>query len=281
MSQFQQQPKLAFATDRIKLLKQNLRQHPIYERLTSWDEVRQFMEVHVYAVWDFMSLLKSLQQEICGCELPWTPPRDPLAARLINQIVLDEESDLAPDGSYKSHFQLYLEAMEQMQCSRRGIQALLLRISELSRTRQTALANQGAVGPFTLSQRETQYLFTDHDLPPPAADFMRNTLASIGTPLAVRAAVFFYGREEIIPQMFLAMVNRLPEGGSAPLLIDYLKRHITTDHEVHGPMAQRLLEHLFMETDQKNLLLLAQEHVEKALEARIALWNGICEILPA
>ena len=50
------------------------------------------MESHVFAVWDFMSLLKSLQALLTCTK--WKPNMDSKSARLINQIIVDEESDL-------------------------------------------------------------------------------------------------------------------------------------------------------------------------------------------
>jgi hypothetical protein len=67
--------------------------HPVFRRLTSVTALRIFMEHHVYAVWDFMSLLKALQRAVTCIELPWVPCGDPAARRFINEIVLDEESD--------------------------------------------------------------------------------------------------------------------------------------------------------------------------------------------
>ena len=70
------------------------------------------MASHVFCVWDFQSLLKALQRNLTCVELPWLPSGDPLARRLINEIVLDEESDEMPGGGYLSHFELYLNAMD-------------------------------------------------------------------------------------------------------------------------------------------------------------------------
>jgi len=69
------------------------------------------MEAHVWAVWDFQSLLKAMQRHLTCVSLPWLPTADAEARRLANEIVLDEETDILPDGSYASHFELYLQSM--------------------------------------------------------------------------------------------------------------------------------------------------------------------------
>ena len=73
--------------------------HPLYARLNSEQAIANFMETHVYAVWDFMSLVKALQIDLTSVKLPWVPTKDNVSRRLINEIVLGEESDIDQDES--------------------------------------------------------------------------------------------------------------------------------------------------------------------------------------
>ena len=94
--------------------KLQLQEHPIFLEINSFPQLQHFMQNHVFAVWDFMTLTKRLQQDLTCIRLPWLPPTDPQAARLINEIVLDEESDLRLGDGHSSHFELYLEAMREV-----------------------------------------------------------------------------------------------------------------------------------------------------------------------
>ena len=92
--------------------RERLVRHPIYKLVNSPERMKAFMEAHIWAVWDFQSLLKAVQQQLSCVTVPWTPTPDAEARRLINEIVLDEESDELPNGSFASHFELYLRSME-------------------------------------------------------------------------------------------------------------------------------------------------------------------------
>src|SRR5258706_16067893 len=89
-----------------------LEHHSLYQELTSLTRIRCFLEHHVFAVWDFMSLIKSLQRHLTRVEAPLLPVGDARIRRLINEVVLAEESDALPDGRVCSHFELYREAMQ-------------------------------------------------------------------------------------------------------------------------------------------------------------------------
>ncbi|MHC5538945.1 DUF3050 domain-containing protein, partial [Singulisphaera rosea] len=105
-------PRIDRIRTRIAPLRDALLAHPVYAGIDDIDGLRRFMEHHVFAVWDFMSLLKALQRRVCCVDVPWTPPANPAACRLVNQIVLGEESDEDEEGRPSGHFELYRRAMQ-------------------------------------------------------------------------------------------------------------------------------------------------------------------------
>ena len=104
----------------IEPISKRLEAHSVFSNLNTLDELRVFMEHHVFAVWDFMSLLKRLQEIYVPHGSPWVPQSDGNVVRFINEIVMEEESDQAYNSNgerYASHFEIYLEAMKEVGAS--------------------------------------------------------------------------------------------------------------------------------------------------------------------
>lgn len=241
----------------IAQLHKPLNQHPVYAAVKTLDDLRVFMAHHVYPVWDFMSLLKSLQQQIAPATQPWKPRSSSSVRFFINQIVLGEESDEGlPDANgnptYASHFELYCDAMREA-----GADPLpAIRFSEVA-------ADQGIEAAFA-SQR----------VPPASLEFMRTTFSFIATgkPHVIGAA-FAIGREHIIPEMFRALLAKMNIGrDQAPVFHYYLDRHIHLDEDYHAPLSLRMVNELIGGDPERQAE--AEAAAVAAVQARIRLWDG-------
>lgn len=232
-------------------------EHKIYHHIESLEDLRVFMQNHIFAVWDFMSLLKSLQNRLTCVSVPWVPQGDRLSRRLINDIVLTEESDIERGGGYISHFELYQAALDQVGADSSALNSFLGEI---------------------LSGEPVPVAIENANAPLPAQAFVKTTWEIIETAETHSiAAAFTFGREDLIPDMFVPIVSELQKhsSDSASLFLDYLERHIQLDSEVHTPMAVRMLANLC--GDDEKRWRQAEETAHIALHARVALWNGVVE----
>lgn len=235
--------------------RQQLIEHRVYREISSLDRLRAFMEHHVFAVWDFMSLLKFLQSELTCTNVPWRPQGDPLSRRLINEIVLAEESDVVDDG-FASHFEMYLAAMND---SGAQVSPILGFIEQIRSGTPVAAA-----------------LASDPQIPAAAKEFVTATFTILATnsPHGV-AAAFALGREDLIPDMFQAMVRDIGQRfpGKLSRFMTYLDRHIALDGEEHTPLALRMLASLCADDDTR--WEEATAAAVSSLQARRALWDGV------
>lgn len=241
--------------NQVEEMKLQLSDHPLYANLNQIKDLHTFMEDHIFAVWDFMSLLKALQNHVTCTSVPWRPNTDSKLARFVNEIVLGEETDENEVGEIKSHFEMYLDAMEQIKADTSKI-GLFLNYLDESDSLESAIheANVSDV----------------------AAEFMRFTFSVIdtGKPHLI-ASAFTFGREDLIPDMFIGMVKHLSssENVDTSKLIYYLERHIEIDGDEHGPLSLELVQKLCGDDELK--WHEATETAIKAMQARIDLWNGI------
>jgi hypothetical protein len=238
----------------LEVIRDELLSHPMYQEINTPDRVRVLMKHHVFAVWDFMSLLKRLQQSVTSVSVPWLPCDNPSYTRFINEIVLAEESDENGKGGYSSHFQLYLEAMEE------------------------AGADTSPINTFLNSIRNgihVEKALEHESIPPTVAKFVAyNVNLSLHGKIHEVASAFFYGREGLIPDMFQLLMDSLKnEGSSNERLHYYLQRHIELDEDEHGPLAQRLLHDLCGDDPIK--IEEAVKTAQISLRMRKSLWDGV------
>jgi len=251
-------PEAAVLMSRIESRSKAMTNHRVFNLIHDIDDLRTFMTWHAFAVWDFMSLVKRLQIEFTSVSVPWTPPRDESTARFINEIVLGEETDIAPGGQPLSHYHLYVAAMEEI-----GADTLQIR---------TFTALVAAKVPVS------------------------NALRLLGAPAAVRAFVtstitlattgsveevlgsFVFGREDAIPEMFQSLMRTWHiDERLAPQFVFYLKRHIMLDADEHGPAAMRMLVNQ-VNRNPSGLPVLLNAAID-AIEHRIGLWDALADTL--
>jgi len=241
-------------TDNLSGLQKLLKTHPLYKSLNSLKDIKIFMQNHIFAVWDFMSLLKSLQAQLTNISVPWTPSGYPSITRFINEIVLGEESDLNELNEPKSHFEMYLDAMNQIGANTEKIKNFVIDIE---------------------SGKEINLSINSLDINHAVKDFLKFSFDIISTKKSHQiASAFTYGREDIIPDMFISILKEIdPENNHYSKLKYYLDRHIEIDGDLHGPLAQKMLIELCDNDPRKwnevNTV------AKNCLQYRIKLWNSI------
>lgn len=229
--------------------------HKVYSAIHTIDDLKLFMQYHVYAVWDFMSLLKALQNNLTCTSIPWFPKGSADTRHLINEIVVGEESDVDLHGKRKSHFELYLDAMHQ--CGANTLQM---------ETFITALKQSG----------NFKEAFQVSGTPTAAKEFVDFTFSIINSHKDyLQSAIFTFGREDLIPGMFMSIINDMhknfPE--SISVFKYYLERHIEVDGDHHSHLALQMTENLC--GDDEVRWKEAEEATVQSLKKRIALWDGV------
>ena len=235
-------------------LRYALLNHPIYAEIGSLSRLREFMQMHVFAVWDFMSLVKRLQSELTSNRLPWIPPVSARIARFTNEVVLGEESDMGPDEKPISHFELYLRAMDEIGADTTEIRSF---------TAQLAVGAQW------------EDVLEDLSIAPGVRNFVTETLdCAIHGSIVEVAAFFFFGREDVIPEMFERLLRLWGNAKTeVPHFAYYLQRHIELDGDSHGPWSQEML--MTLAGQRESNWQEATSAAKRAVTSRIHLWDSV------
>ncbi len=241
-----------FYEKEISTVREHILNHELYRVMASVEDVQTFMEYHVWAVWDFMTLLKGLQQKLTCVSVPWVPKGDPKIRLMINEIVMGEESDEVVGGL--SHFEWYLMAMDEVGANRAPIDCFIEALR---------------------AGRETRAALAEAELPQAAASFVAHTLDIVSRGQVHEiAAAFTVGRENLIPDMFPMMIKSLRQPGrqQVDMFCAYMERHVEVDGEEHGPLSRKMMALLCEDSQQK--VSQAYGVALEALEMRKQLWDG-------
>ena len=242
----------------LSVYKENLNSHKVYQTLRSLNDVQTFMEIHVFAVWDFMSILKALQVQLTNISIPWTPNNSPAIARFINEIVYGEESDINELGEPKSHFEMYLDSMEQIGAERKNIDKLIDMI---------------------INGRNINHSLNEINIDERVKNFTQFTFSIINTKKSHSiGSAFTFGREDIIPEMFIRILDEIdPKTIHFNKFKYYLERHIEIDGDLHGPLALKMMDELCGKDIKKwdEALIVAKE----CIQHRIQLWDTIVDLI--
>ena len=239
-------PKINILNSNLTKYREEIVNHALYKKLNSVEDIAVMMEHHVYAVWDFMSLLKALQSLLTCTTSPWKPVGDGKIRQLINSIVLEEESDIDKENNPLSHYEMYIDAMKQCGANTSAIESF---VSNVSATNIPSV-NDGV----------DAFLKTTFDV------IESNETHKI-------ASAFTFGREDLIPDMFTAIVNEYNTENNLDKFVYYLERHIELDGGEHGPLALELISNLCGDDDNKWKEV--EETAIACLVARKKLWDSI------
>ena len=239
-------PKINLLNSNLTKYRKEIVNHPLYKKLNSVEDIAVMMEHHVYAVWDFMSLLKALQSLLTCTTSPWKPVGDGKIRQLVNSIVLEEESDVDKENNPLSHYEMYIDAMKQCGANTSAIESFVSNVS----TTNIPSVNDGV----------DAFLKTTFDV------IESNETHKI-------ASAFTFGREDLIPDMFTAIVNEYNTENNLDKFVYYLERHIELDGGEHGPLALELISNLCGDDDDKWREV--EETAIACLVARKKLWDSI------
>lgn len=230
-----------------------LANHPIYSALKNVGDLQCFMEHHIYSVWDFMSLIKYLQGTVAPVSVPWLPKGNGSIRRFINELVLEEESDQLPNGSFSSHVELYLRAMQEIGANTKPFMQFLEVVEE-----------EGIAVALALPS-----------VPPAARLFTQQTFDFLSSQQAHQvAAALALGREHIIPLMFRSFLAGMQISvKDAPIFHFYLNRHVHLDEDFHAPLSLRLLNSLCAQDSLK--VQEAIQAAQQAVKARLQFWDNV------
>ena len=240
------------------ILKKSLNSHILFHSRLDRQQLSLFMESHIYAVWGFMSLLKSLQKCVTPNDIPWIPNINTSngLVSFINEIVSSEESERFSKNKYLSHFEIYLMAMKRLGASTIEINRLLNKCKKN-----------------TFSQK----MIDDLSISPAAKKFLKHDIKiSLSNSPPKIIGCFALSREKIIPDMFKYILNVIEPTDTNKILRKYLELHISIDSDRHGPLSKKLLNKICVSKKDK---IDAYYEANNSIRYRLKVWDSVAKEL--
>jgi len=245
-----------------------LMSHPLYYSISNQEETKLFMQNHIFAVWDFMSLLKTLQNFFTCTTIPWIPKPNAKLAHFLNEIVLGEECDDLGSGDANtaiSHYELYVSAMKEIGAETAPIEYFIGKLQKGMKWRDAL--------------KKTEDSYKNLSLSPFTFEFVNKTITLCETSEAHSvASAFLFGREDPIPIMFTNILDNLEKKQlNCSNLKKYLARHIEIDGRTHSILAEKLIIEACSDNEKKWKDV--EEVAIASIKNRVKLWDGILEEL--
>lgn len=232
----------------------NLINHPLYNSIKTESDIKMYMFNQVWCVWDFMTLVKSIQIQIIPPNILWTPPKFPELGAYIYEVLLTEETDKGYNSeTNSSHFQTFLKAMKESSVDTSSVDKFI-ELLENGNQFEIAIDSCGI-------HKE-------------AKEFITTTYEFAKSDLHISIAVFCLSREGVIPDMFMNLLANVSLSNNYKIFNWYLNRHIYLDSQSHGPLSIKLFKTI-VDTKQKQEEALQASL--KALKARNKYFNYILD----
>lgn len=240
---------MSFLTERYFQL---LEKHDIYESVVGLKSLQYFMERHIICVWSYTALLQSLHKDLVAMVFPLNSESHKEAIRLISEIIINEEVDDLGDGRYLSHLELYLEAMQDLDCD---LSKILDFFDQLETNR-------------SIDEAIKKSLFSEE-----IKEYARATARFLRKPLHIRAAALYYEGEPFFPDQFLYRLYLLSDHIKCDKALWYFEKHIEGIKCQDFSAAGRLVE-VLCKVDHK-FDYEAESTASAVMRNRINLWNKI------
>lgn len=217
--------------------------HLVYSKLTSMKKIQCFVSYHIFAVWDSIKLLKSLQNKMSIALTKEYSAYPSELKRLINKIVFAQTSDLYPYGQPNDNFAIYLRAIAEME-----------------------------INPDYFLWDFLEAPDNLDSLKPGIKELVEFNLAIVrtGTTAEIMAA-FFCGREKLNSTLFTSGIEILKrEGKECSILANYLARLLLENNFQSELISLELINYICQ--DEAESVRALQTGLE-ALNLKQQLWN--------